>query len=213
MGLVEGARRAHLHRVRHGPVDGVRAAELLVRPVAHGDDEVARRQQPVDLPRLDLRQLQVVPSRGGERTRRDALPRVRPGRHRVHGAGRAPQRRGEMRAGRVGGAHEDHALGCAEVRRGRRLSRRPPDERDVGPAAVALRAVTAHQPGVLEHPEVVREQVGREAETPAESRDRTVGECQRVDDPQPGGVRQRRVPSHPTLQLGTLLNVHCLNLD
>ena len=105
---VEAGGIAGRDRVRDGPVHCGLAAEFLVGQVAHGDDEVAVALDVADVPGPQPGQRQAVApaaamapgsiARGGE-----FRPRP-PG----SVAGPAPQRRGQVRARRVGGAHEQH---------------------------------------------------------------------------------------------------------
>ncbi len=68
------------------------------------------------------------------------------------------------------------------------------DEPHVGPAPVGLGASPLHDPGALEHREVVGEQVGAQAEPLGDLARRGVLGGEEVDDSQSRHVRERGVP-------------------
>ena len=112
-----------------------------------------------------------------------------------------PQRRGELAAGRVGRAHEQRRLRPA--RRGRGPGRQGVAvEVDVASAAVARRTVAGDEADVLEHVEVVGQQVRREVDAVAQLDRGPVRHRQLVDDRQPGGVPERGVALGSQLQVG-----------
>ena len=127
--------------------------------------------------------------------------RVRPGRCRRDGAGPAPQRGGQVRAGRVGGAHEQHPP-RGPGRRGGQGVQGAGDQLQVGAAAVALGAAAGDDPGLLQHVQVVGEQVGRHAQHRGQLGRRGVPGEQRVGDLQPGRVGQRRMHGGAPGQVG-----------
>ena len=87
------------------------------------------------------------------------------------------------------------------------------DELQIGAAAVAVGTAPGEEPGLLQHPQVVREQVRRHREHGRQVRRGRIACAESVDDVQPGRVGQRRVHSGPARQFRSYLNIHCLNLD
>ena len=92
-----------------------------------------------------------------------AAGRVRSGRYRRDSAGLAPQRGGQVRASGVGGADEQHPQRRADCRGGQCVQGAG-DQLQVGTAAVTLGAAAGDDPGLFQHVQVMREQVGRHAE-------------------------------------------------
>jgi hypothetical protein len=70
-------------------------------------------------------------------------------------------------------------------------------EPDIAATTVALTLVAADDPGGLEHPEVVRQQVRRQSEQPGQLAGRQIVEYQVIDDMQPDRVAQCGVKPRP----------------
>ena len=70
----------------------------------------------------------------------------------------------------------------------------------VGPPAVTLRPVADDESGVLQHLQVMRDQVGRQAQGAGDLAGRRVAEDQRVDDGQPRGLAQCGMHLGPRFQ-------------
>ena len=71
------------------------------------------------------------------------------------------------------------------------------DEPNVSSTGVSVGRVALDEPRVLQHPEVMREQVRPDRERSAELRGGTVGHRQLVDDLQPMRIRERRMDRRP----------------
>ena len=139
---VEAVGVAGRHRVGDGPVHRGQPAELLAGQVAHGDDEVPVLADLVDVPGPQAAQRQVVASGGGDRARVDRGGRAGAGRGGGDLAGPAPQRRRQVRARRVGGAHEQHPP-CRPRRRPGERVERARHQPQVGASAVAFGTAAA----------------------------------------------------------------------
>ncbi len=194
-------------RVGDGPVHRRGPAEFLVGHVADGDDQVAVVPDLADVAGPQPGQRQAVAPGGGDRAGIDPRGGVGPGRYGRDGAGPAPQRRGQVRAGRVGGAHEQHPPRGAAGRGGQRVQRAG-DQLQVGAAAVALGPAPGDDPGLLQHVQVVGEQVGRHGQHGGQLGRRRVPGQQGVGDLQPRRVGQRRVHSRPPGQIRGSLSSH-----
>ena len=144
---------------------------------------------------------------GGDGAGIDRLGRVRAGRYRRDGAGPAPQRGGQVGAGRVGGAHEQHPqrrAGC----RGSQPVQGAGDQLQVGAAAVALGPTAGDEPGLLQRVQVVRQQVGRHGQHYSQLGRGRVARKQRVGDLQPRRIGQRSVNDRASLQLRGSISNH-----
>jgi hypothetical protein len=95
-------------RVRDRPVHRGLAVQFFAGQVADCHHEVVLVPDLAEVAGPQSGQRQVVTPGGGDRARIDPLGRMGAGRDRWDTAGPAPQRSGQMRAGRVSGAHEQH---------------------------------------------------------------------------------------------------------
>ena len=111
-----------------------------------------------------------------------------------------PHRGGQLRAGRVVGAHEHHPLAPPGRPAGLQEVEDVAVERDVAAAAVAFGPVPGQQPGLFEHAQVMGQQVRRHPEPGGQLSRRRLTPGQGVDDREPSGIAergmQRRPPHH-----------------
>jgi hypothetical protein len=182
-------------------------AEFLVRQIAHGDDQVAVIPDLAEVPGPHPGQRQPVPLRGGDRAGVDPLSRMGPGRHRRDRAGPVPQRRRQVRAGRIGSAHEQHPPRLPQSRTSWCVQCAA-DQSQVGAPPVTVRTAAGDKPGPLQHAQVVGEQVRRHREHRGEFRRRGIPVGQRIGNPQASRVSQRSVHRRPALQVRYLLIAH-----
>jgi len=182
-----------------------------VRHVTYRDDEVAVFPYLAEVAWPQAAQRQMVPFGGGNGTRGDRSGWMGAGRCRRYSTGPAPQRRRQMRAGRVRGAHEQHPR-RARWRPDQRI-KRTRDKPHVTTTAVTLRTAARDKPGLLKRVQMVREQVGRHRQQRRQLRRGRVASAERVDDLQPGRVGQRRMHRGPARYVTHSLSVHWLNLD
>ena len=82
------------------------------------------------------------------------------------------------------------------------------DQLQVGAAAVAVGAAAGDDPGLFQHVQVVREQVGRHGQHGGQLGGGRVPGQQRVGDPQPGDVGERGVQDRTPLQLRGSISSH-----
>ncbi len=160
---VETGGIADRDRVGDGPVHGCLAAEFFAGHVADRDHKIVHLPDIGDVAGPQPGQRQAVAPGGGDRARVDRRPGMGAGRYCRDAAGPAPQRGGQVRARRVGGAHEQHPPRRAGWRRSQRAQGAGGawDKPQVGTAAIALGPAAADDSGLLQHVQVVRQQVGR----------------------------------------------------
>ena len=194
------------HRVGDRPVQPGRVgAELLVGPVADRDHQRRPSAELVEAFRVGSGEVETGPAAGGDGARVDAVGRVGAGAVRALVGELGPQGRGELGSGRVVGAHEQRPLsGSAPARRER--AEGVAVEVDVAAAAVAAGSAAADQADVLEHVEVVGEQVRRDGDEALQLDRGAVGGGELVDDRQPHGIAQRRVAG--AAEITMLVGVH-----
>ena len=140
------------------------------------------------------------------RSRRDrsrARGGCRPNRR--DGAGPAPQRGGQVRPGRVGGAHEQHPPRRLPRRCGRGVHGAG-DQLQVGATPVTFGPVAGNDPGLLQHVQVMRQQVRRHRQHRGQFGRGGVARQQPVGDGQPGRVGQRGVHRGAPGQVGSSLS-------
>ena len=104
----------------------------------------------------------------------------------------APEGGGELRAGRVVGAHEEHAL-RGDRRRDDDAVEPVAAQRDVAAAMVTLRHAPLDQACRLEHVQVMGRGVGRQRSGIGQLPKGPVTEQQLVDDSEPVAVSERGV--------------------
>jgi hypothetical protein len=173
--------------------------------VAHGDDQVAVVPHVADVAGPQPAQRQPVALGRGDRAGINRRSGMGPGRDRRDGAGPAPQRGGQVRPGGVGGAHEQHPPHRAGGRGGQRIQGAG-NQPQVVTAAVALGPAAGDHSGLLQHVQVVRQQVGRHRQYARQLGRGRVPREQRVGDGQPGRVGQRGVHGGAPGQAGVSLN-------
>ena len=129
------------------------------------------------------------------------------GRGRRHLAGPAPQRRRQVRPGRVGGAHEQHPPCRQKPRTCERVqcARHQPQVR-APPVTVGTAA--GDKPCLFKHAQVMGEQVRRHRQHRRQLGRRGVPGAERVGDPQARGVGQRRMHRRPARQTGHIIASH-----
>lgn len=188
-------RSAGHHRSGRESTSGAARRRIARRPRWRGHTPTRRGRHDVDVGDVAWsRPGQVQPVCGGDR--HGVRVHLRGGlRARADGGAvgaTSPQRGGQLRARRVVGAHEQHALGrkpChrSDVRRRCRL------EGHIAPPPITLRRTTRDQAGPREHVEMEREQVRSQSGQFLQLRRRAVARPERVDDGQPTLVAQRAV--------------------
>jgi len=112
-----------------------------------------------------------------------------------------------MRTRRVSGAHEQHPPRPARRQVAERIERAR-YQPQVTAAAVPLGTAAREQSGLLEHVQMVGEQVGRHRQHGRQFRRGDVAGGEDVGDQQPGRVGQRRMHRGPGGHVSHLLSVH-----
>ena len=142
---------------------------------------------------------------GGDGARVHAVGRLGAGAVGVLVGELRPERGGELGSGRVVGAHEERPLSGAAHPRGECVERLAV-EVDVATATVAAGAATADQSDVLEHVEVMGEEVRWDVDAALQFARGAVRSGQFVDDGQSHGIAQRCVPG--AAQISVLVGGH-----
>jgi len=179
-------------------VRGAGPGQFHVRGVADGHQEVIRGDDVGDPVRSGPGQAQAVAARGGGGGVH-ALGRVRAAGGDGDGARLPPRGRGELGPGGVGGADEDHARGDDDGGPRQDAVERPGDQAHVTTAPVRLGAGPRDDPGVLQHVEVMGEEVGPDAEGGREVARGAVAEHQGVDDGEAGRIGEGAEDADPAV--------------
>lgn len=200
--------------------DGAIVGEVLVGAVANGDQVVVLGQLG-EQPRRGLGQRQLVAPGDCRRTGGDGRCRVRAGRRDGQRAVLCPERRGQLGASRVLGAHEDHlghpgrvCLGASErAEPGQQAVQRAGDQAEIATSPVRLGPMPGHEAFALEHAQVVGQQVRGQPELAAELPGGGVAQDEGVQDPEPcrvgdGGQRPRAPSDVAHRRTGVRLTVH-----
>ncbi len=183
-----------------------RGGEILVRIVADRDDQIPVMHDVPDVRRAARIEAQAVAVGHGDGTRVHPRDRLGAGRGDRAADPVAPQRRGQLRTGRVVGADEHHSVGVAQRRRCQR-GQDAGSQPQVRAAAIALGPGPHDQARLLQHLHVVGDQVGGHAQVGADLPGGRVPQRERVHDRQPRRVTERGVDPRPRMQ-GRRLAVH-----
>ena len=181
-------------RVGDRPVQPGRVGvELLVGAVADRHHERRTIRDVVEQLRVGVGEVEAGAAGGGDGAGVDPFGRVGAGAvGRLVGELR-PQGGGQLGSGRVVGAHEQRPPGGRSAGRAQAVEG-VAVEVDVAAAAVTAGAAAGDQPDLLEHVEVVGEQVRRDAGEVLQLDRRAVRADELVDDGQTGGIAERGVP-------------------
>ena len=169
--------------------------------IADGDDQVGKCADRRQSPRGRAREVEPGTRRRGDGTGMHPPGWVRAGRHRRCLRHLLPQRRRQLTASRVAGAHEQRPS-----RRDAPTGHEPvegfAEQMHVPPTTVAARTRPPDHPDPLEDIEVMRQQVRRDPHQPPQLQRRAVRDGQLVHQRQPHGIGERAMTGSPIGQGG-----------
>lgn len=182
-------------RVRNGPVQWL-DVEVFVGAVTDGDHQLVAAEYVGGEPWPGRGEVEAVPTADGHGTWMDAVRGMRAAGDDRDVADGSPVRLGELGAGGVLRAQERDPVRLRETSGTEQLVAGP-GTRDVGAAPVALGPPAQHQAGILQHAQVVCDQVGGKAQRVCQFPRCQVGVRKAIDDGKAGRVAECCVGSGP----------------